>query len=477
MRNWCGAALMVALLGGCTVGPDYEQPDLDLPAEWPEEVAERMGPDYDDVAFWWELYEDPILERLVREALENNLEVGVAAARVAQARAVLGFRRAEQYPTLDGLVEAEREDPGLTGGGIDSEFTVAGVLSYELDLWGRLSRAEEAARAQLLGTAYSRDAVRLAVISDVASTYFDYRAIKEQIDTTENTIGSLIEALELERSRRDSGASTELAVRQAEAELETSRAGLPGLRAEAEQRRRALAVLVGDTAAVLSGLDDLGDHGLPDLPDAATELPQTLPSEMLVRRPDVRAAESFLVAANADIGATRAEWLPSVNLAGIFGTAATTPGDLFTSGSTLWEVIGTATVPILDFGRRQAQVEEVEEAREIAELQYRSTIQEAFREVGDAWTLMNAADERMTVREREVAARIEVAQLAERRYLGGYVPYLEVLDARRSLFDARLTMTEAARDRLVATATLYRALGGGWDPDAVAAGWGEVDAD
>lgn len=266
-------------------------------------------------------------------------------------------------------------------------------------------------------------------------------------------------------------------MRQAEAELETSRAGLPGLRAEAEQRRRALAVLVGDTAAVLSGLDDLGDHGLPDLPDAATELPQTLPSEMLVRRPDVRAAESFLVAANADIGATRAEWLPSVNLAGIFGTAATTPGDLFTSGSTLWEVIGTATVPILDFGRRQAQVEEVEEAREIAELQYRSTIQEAFREVGDAWTLMNAADERMTVREREVAARIEVAQLAERRYLGGYVPYLEVLDARRSLFDARLTMTEAARDRLVATATLYRALGGGWDPDAVAAGWGEVDAD
>lgn len=189
MRNWCGAALMVALLGGCTVGPDYEQPDLDLPAEWPEEVAERMGPDYDDVAFWWELYEDPILERLVREALENNLEVGVAAARVAQARAVLGFRRAEQYPTLDGLVEAEREDPGLTGGGIDSEFTVAGVLSYELDLWGRLSRAEEAARAQLLGTAYSRDAVRLAVISDVASTYFDYRAIKEQIDTTETPSG------------------------------------------------------------------------------------------------------------------------------------------------------------------------------------------------------------------------------------------------------------------------------------------------
>ncbi len=462
-KAWLVTASVLAV-SACTVGPDYERPDLALPEEWPDEIAAQMDVGYDDVEFWWERYNDPVLEGLVEEALENNLDVETAAARVQQARAVLGFRDAERYPRLDGVIEAERENPGLTGGDTESEFLVGAALSYELDLWGRLSRSRESARAELLSTAYTRDAVKLAVISDVVTTYFDYRAVRAQIDTTEDTIGSLIEALNLERSRLDSGASTELAVRQAEAELETSRAGLPGLRSEAQQRRRALAVLVGDAEAVLSGLEGLGDHGLDELPETGHELPESIPSDLLVRRPDVRAAEAFLVAANADIGAARAAWLPSVDLVGLYGSGATSVGDLFTGPATLWEVIGTATIPILDFGRRQAEVEQAEAARELAELQYRGTIQDALVEVGDAWTVLTAADERVQAREREITARVEVARLAERRYLGGYIPYLEVLDARRALFDARLTMSEAIRDRLAATATLYRALGGGWQP-------------
>ncbi len=462
-RLW--ASIVAAMvLAGCAVGPDYERPDLLLPEEWPDEIAGHMAAGYDDVAFWWELYQDPVLDQLIDEALENNLDIGEAAARVARSRAVLGYRSAERYPVLGGLAEYQRDDPGLISDTYRTEMTVAAVLEYEVDLWGRLSRARESAKAALLGTAYTRDAVRLAVISDVVSTYFDYRAAREQIETTEATIVSFEEALELERSRRDRGATTELTVLQATAELENSRAVLPALKALAEQRRRALAVLIGDSEAVLDGLGLLGDRELEDLPDAMTDLPRSIPSDLLVRRPDVRAAEAFLIAANADIGAARAEWFPSVNLVGAYGTGARTTGGLFTGPAALWEIVAGAAIPILDFGRRRAVVSEAEAFREIAEIQYRAVVQEAFREVGDAWTLLQASEERASAGAREVEARDEVLRLAERRYLGGYIRYFEVLDARRALFDANLTMIDIARDRLVAAATLFRALGGGWQP-------------
>lgn len=460
MRGLLPLLLGCGLLAACAVGPDYAQPEVDLPEEWPEELDARMEADFEDIDHWWELYEEPVLEQLVREALVNNLDVAVAAARVTQARAVLGLSRSERYPTLDAFAEAEREDPGLTGGETGSEFVLGGLLSYELDLWGRLARSEEAARAELLNTAFSRDAVVLAVIGDVVGAYFAYRATIEQIEITQATIQSLQEALELERSRREGGASTELAVRQAEAELETSRAGLPSLHESAERQRRALAVLIGDQEAVLEGVDFLDEHGLDDLADTQIDLPDTMPSELLLRRPDIRAAEASLIAANADIGATRAAWLPSLNLAALFGQGATQFGDLASSDAGLWEISAAATVPILSFGRRQAELDAAEAGRDIAEQQYRAAIQAGFQEVGDAWTVLRAAEERVAAREREIEARVEVLRLAERRYLGGYIPYLEVLDARRALLDARLTMTEASRDRLVATAVLFRALGG-----------------
>ncbi len=457
-------SVSAAVMTACAVGPDYERPDILLPQDWPEEVRSPMDEEA-SIGQWWTRYDDPVLSELVERALENNLDIGLAAARVAEARASLGFRRAEQFPTVSAFAEAERDDPGLTGGGIDQEIVVAGALSYELDLWGRLSRDTESARAALLATAFSRDAVRLAVVTDLVASYFDYRAVVEQIRITERTITSREESLELEESRFRSGATTELAMRQAEAELETSRAELPGLRAEAERGRRALAILVGDSEAVGRGLGGLGDFGLPDLPDSVTELPRVLPAELLERRPDIRAAESFLIAANADIGVARAQWLPRVDLLAIYGTGATAAGDLFTGPATLWELLGTVTAPILDFGRRRSAVEGAEALYDIAELQYRATILDAIREVGDAWTLLTTADERLEARDREVAARVEVVNLAERRYGGGFSPYLEVLDARRALFDAELSRTAAARDRLIATATLYRALGGGWEID------------
>lgn len=466
MRKALIGAGVALLLGGCALGPDYERPEVALPDEWPEEIGDQMDADYADAEFWWEMFEDPLLDRLVREALENNIEAEIAAARVVQARAVLGLSRAEQFPQLDGLAEAEREYPA-GGDDAETEITIAAVLSYEVDLWGRLSSAEEGARAQLLNTAFTRDATRLAIVSDVVSTYFDYRATQEQIETTEATIQSQIEALQLERSRRESGATTDLTVRQAQAELETSRASLPDLRADAERQRRALAVLVGDTEAVMEGLEDLGEEGLEDLPETISGVPHSVPSDLMIRRPDIRAAEARLIAANADIGVARAEWLPSLNLAALFGQEVSRVSQFSSSDSFVWEFLVESTVPILDFGRRRATLDGVEAERDIAELEYRAAIQEALEEVANTWSVLNAAHERVEVRQREVGARVQVLDLAERRYLGGFVGYLEVLDARRALLDARLTLTEASRDRLAATATLFRALGGGWDSAAI----------
>ncbi len=461
-------ALVTALalvLGGCAVGPDYERPALALPTEWPDEIdAGLSDTDVDRIA-WWQRFHDPVLERLIREAMINSLNIELAAARVQQARALSGLRDAERYPTVSAFAEVERDDPGLTGSGIDTDIVLAGSLEYELDLWGRLSRSAESARAELLATAYARDAVQLAVIGDVVTAYFSYRALAEQIQITERTIESRRESLDVEQSRLDRGASTELAVRQAEAELQTSLAELPSLQAEAQRQRRVLAVLVGDSQAVISGVSELGETGLPTLPEAMTDLPSVLPSELLERRPDIRAAEAYLISANADIGAARAAWLPRLNLLGILGTGAASPTDLFAASSTLWELAGALTMPVLDFGRQQASVAGAEAQREIAELQYRATILTAFQEVGDAWTQLTTAEQRLLARDQEVQARVQVVELAERRYAGGYAPYLEVLDARRALFDAELSRTTAARDRLLAAANLYKALGGGWQAD------------
>lgn len=464
IRNALGLSLLLFGLGltGCAVGPDYQRPELALPEEWPEGVTTAMSDSEEAQATWWERYEDPVLDRLVRSALENNLDVELAVARVAEARATLGLSRAERFPTLDADLYVEREDEGAQSAGDPANvFELRGVLNYELDLWGRLERETESARASLLASAFTRDAAEIAVVSDVVTTYFDYRAAMDQIETTENTIASREEALEFQETRQRIGASTKLDLRQAEAELETSRAELPGLEADAARLTRALAILIGDEESVLNGLKDLGSKGLPNR-QTITDLPESMPSSLIERRPDIRAAEAILIAANADIGAARANWFPRINLMSAFGTGATDASDLFTGPAVFWELIGTATAPILDFGRRSAQVDTVEAQREIAELEYRATVRTAFQEVGDAWTLLRTAEERLHARDREVVSRIKVVALAERRYNAGYSSYLELLDARRALFEAQLSRTNAARDSMVAVANLYRALGGGW---------------
>jgi multidrug efflux system outer membrane protein len=457
--------LIAALLAGCAVGPDYKRPEEAIPTQWPDTVNQLMD-SRETWGRWWARYQDPVLNQLVEDALSNNLDVGIAAERIVEARAMLGFREAERYPTLDVQADINRGEPNGNSfgnnGALRPAYRVAGVLSYEVDLWGRLARSTEAARAELLRVSFAADAIRLGLVTDVVTGYFDLRALQHQIRTTEATIEARRQALMLEQSRYRNGAIPEITLLQSEAELASAEAQLPVLQGQAAQRARSLAMLGGLSAAQVIEPPSLQTANLSSIA-FSTAMAERLPSELLERRPDIRAAEAGLMASNAEIGVARAAWFPRLNLVGTVGSAALTSGSLFSGPATLWQAGASVLAPVLDFGRRRAEVQTTEARRDIAELQYRSTVRNAFREVGDAWTLLDTANRRLEALNRQVTALNTSATQAERRYANGYSPFLELLDARRALYDAQLAQAAAMRDRLTSTAVLFKALGGGWE--------------
>lgn len=459
--------LSTALLAGCAVGPDYRAPALDLPEEWPEHVllsAEARA----DWQQWWRQFEDPYLDGLVARAVEDNLELRLQLARIQEARARLGLTRAEQLPSVSAQAEAARErTPGTLspfGESTDNTFSLAGVLDYEIDLWGRLAREREASEALLEQSVFAHDAVRLNVIADVATTYFDLRSAERQLRITRATAQSREETFRLEQLRFDVGESDELALRQAQSELESTLAQLPGQRERVRVLEGALALLVGMSPAELMSELDFGDNDLEaiSLPDG---MPAVLPSELLARRPDIRSAEAGLVAANAGIGVAEASRLPRFNLGGLLGSAAGDAGDLFTSAAGTWGLSATVMGPLFDFGRSASRIETAEALAEQAEVQYRATVDQAFNEVRNALVTFEASGERVEAIRRQLTAFERTLELAEVRYREGFVGFIELLDAQRATLAAELALSEAMRDRLTATATLFKALGGGWQVD------------
>jgi multidrug efflux system outer membrane protein len=458
--------LVATLLVGCAAGPDYRRPAEDVPTHWPEGGMQSSMDAQAEWARWWTRYRDPILDQLVADALANNLDVNIAVARIAESRAMLGFREAGRYPTLAAQLDVNRglTNPNLPGSGSEARtsYGIAGVLDYEVDLWGRLARSTEAARAELLQVTFAAEAVRLGLITDLVTGYFDLRMLQQQIHTTRATILARQQALALQQSRFRNGAIPELTLRQSEAELAHAQAQLPLLEGQASQRARALAVMIGLPATQVMEPLALRSTDLSSI-HFSTVLAHRLPSELLERRPDIRASEAGLMAANAEIGVARSSWFPRVNLAAMTGSTALASGSLFSSPAGVWQVGASVLAPVLDFGRRRSEIATTVARRDIAELQYRATIRNAFREVGDAWALLESSNQRLEALNRQVAALNSGVELAERRYDNGYSPFLELLDARRALYDAQLAQSDAMRDRLIATAVLFKVLGGGWE--------------
>ncbi|MCK8516510.1 efflux transporter outer membrane subunit [Methylonatrum kenyense] len=472
-RNWINLALVTGLLAGCAVGPDYEAPEADLPSDWPEHtlLSEAEQEEWQD---WWTRYEDPALNALVARALDDNLDIRLQVQRVQESRARLGLADANRLPTLDAQAEAMRSRPSAAELGIDDDgfglsdprnlFSITGVLGYEVDLWGRLSRQQEAAEAFLQQSLFGHEAVRLAVIADVVIGYVNLRSAQDQLAIAERTVASRERALELEEIRYAGGEADALAVRQARAQLETTRAQIPGLREQLRLQESVLGDLVGLSPAELLADIALEQGALADL-RLPESIPAELPSEILRRRPDVRAAEAELMAATADIGVAEADRLPRLNLMGFLGTAATTTSDLFSTSAETWGIGASVAGPVLDFGRGQARIATAESLRDQAETRYSNTVNQAFREVRDGLVLYDAAEERVQAIEAQVTAVREARDLARLQYDEGLIGLLDVLDAERTLLEAELGLNQAIRDRLAATATLFKALGGGWQAE------------
>lgn len=455
----------VAVLSGCVVGPEYMAPEMDLPD--PSELA-LTADDLAEWDQWWSRFQDPTLDRLVERALSGNLDIRLQLARIAESRARLGLATAEQLPTIDAQAEGLRQKSPAAASPIagasttNNLFSIAGVLSYELDLWGRLAREREATEALLDQSRFGLEAVRLNVITDVASLYFALRAAERQLQITENTLVDRAETVRIEQIRFDLGQSDELVLRQAQAQLEFSRAAVPARREQVRLLEGALALLVGLSPGEL--FRELNFRGPPLESIALPEdVPRGLPTDLLQRRPDIRAAESNLMAAYARIGVAEASRLPRLSLAGVLGVASLDEGDLFSSDAQFWSAGASLLGPVFDFGRSRSRIETAEALRDQVEVLYLATVRIAFNEVRSALASYEAGIERVAAGRRQVEVLQRTADLSMTRYDEGLVSFIEVLDARRALLDAELSLAAAIQDHLTAAATLFKALGGGWD--------------
>lgn len=452
-----------ALSWGCTLGPNYTRPVVELPASHrgsdatqSESLADRA---------WVDLFQDPILTQLVEAALEQNFDLRIAAERVLQARAFYGIARADQFPTVEASAEGVATRLSQAGANraitrdqdADVAYVQAGFsLRWELDVWGRLRRLNEAVRAQYVATEEARRGIVTTLVADVIGTYLALRALDLELDVARRTRDVATDGLRLTETRRDRGIATALDVRQAEQLLYTAQGEIAGIEREIALSEHALTLLLGRLPGdVPRGLPLEGFLSPP-------EVPAGLPSDLLERRPDIRQAEQELIAANARIGAARAEFFPRISLTGLLGVQSRALADLLSAPARTWTAAAGAGAPIFDAGRVRGNVHLAEAVQRELVVQYQRTIYNALREVADALASRRTASAQRAEQERLVDALRESTRLSVQRYEGGVDNYLQVLDAQRNLFQGELALARLRLLELTSIVQLYRALGGGW---------------
>ncbi len=463
------------IISGCAMGPDYQAQEVDVPEVWNAQGADLLtaanhqsSANAEQWQQWWTQYQDPALNTLVERALDENLSLQIQLQRIEQARSQLGLSRANQWPMLSAQASAAREQqpttvmPAALGGGEPSnQFSIAGVLSYEVDLWGRVARQRESAAAMLEESIFGTEAIRLNLITDVVSTYFSLLAIEQQRQAALDMIASQEQTLAIEEYRHERGASSPLNVRRAQASLASAKASLPDLEEAAQTTRSALAILVGYTPREMLAEIEFAEGEL-NAVTQPTAFPPIAPSELLQRRPDVRAAEASLQVASAEVGVAVAQRFPSLNLNALLGTAAVDTSDLFSSGSESWSIGADLAGPIFDFGRRRNAVETAEAGLAIAELEYQQAVISAFRDTRDALLLLEIAQQRLTATEAEYEAVADTYRLAKMQYDGGAIGFFELLETQRALLNVEMALSSARNAQLTASTNLFKALGGGW---------------
>lgn len=461
------APLFALILSGCAVGPDYQRPDLDLPQDWNAVSTKQTGRPADSTGErWWSLYADPVLDRLIEEALQHNADAAVATARVLEAKALANLSDADRYPAVSAGLSGNRTQSSLLG-----TFPVTGIprtqnsyratldASYEIDLWGKYSRASEASRADLFAAESARDAVRLSLTAQVAQQYFALIAADAQTAVAQRTLATRGETLELFAKRVEAGMLAEFDLFQAQAELAATRSQLAGLLQVQDRAESALALLLGR-----SPRDIMGGQIERGAPAAVADLviPAGLPSDLLLRRPDLREAEQRLVAANARIGNARAQYFPSVGLTAYLGGESVAFSKLFTGPAGIFQFAAAITQPLWNAGRLRAGVELSEARRDQALAQYQKAVASAFKDVRDTLAAQRAAGETLAAETARASALEKALKQAQQRYDAGIANRLDILDVERNLLGAELARIDSERARKAALADIFKALGGGW---------------
>ena len=469
MKRLLVATLTANLVAGCTVGPNYRRPAVTPPDAFRGSAETTPSADLTSLADleWFDVFKDDRLQDMVRTALVQNYDLRDAVARVDAARANLGITRADQFPTVDGSADVTATRFSSGGGfplpeGFPPKRTFGSVavnlVSFEADIWGRLRRATEAARADLLASDDNRKAVITTVIAEVAAAYFNLLELDLELEIARRTLEVREDSLRLIKVRAEGGVATLLEVREGEQLVYGAAQVIPGTEQEIQQTENAIKLLLGEPpGGVARGKSLLEQEEPPSVPPG-------LPSSLLERRPDIRAAEQNLVAANATIGVAKAAYFPQISLTGFFGFQSSALSSLFSGSTNAWQFVPQVTQPIFNGGRIKSNVRLVEAEQQIALVAYQRTIQNAFREVSDA--LIQYRQTREIGKQRELlrATLQDRSRLAYMRYRGGVGTLLNALDADRDLFEAELGLAQTKRDELLALVQLYRALGGGWQP-------------
>jgi outer membrane protein, multidrug efflux system len=459
-RHWF-IAIALLMLTGCAVGPNYKRPPVTVPgtyrglaADSEPQATASLGDEK-----WWTVYQDEQLQALIREALAQNYDMRIAAARVLQAQAVLGITRADQFPTITGGASASSLSSPRTKTfpGFESSSNQVNLsLFWELDFWGKFRRATEAARANLLSTEWGQKAVVSSLVSNVASAYFQLLELDAEMEISRRTLASRRDSLRLTEIRAKGGNTSLLDVRQSEQLVYTAAASIPDRERRIEQQENLISILLGRNPGPVTRGKPLVENPL--LP----VVPAGLPSSLLARRPDIQSVEQQLVSANARIGVAKAAYFPEITLTATGGYQSSALTNLFSGPAGFWSFGGQLLQPIFTGGRIRSNVRLTEAQEQEAVLVYQQSIQQAFREVSDSLVAYRKDQEFRAQQQLVTTAAQDATRLSSVRYQGGVTSYLEVLDSDTRYFDAQLSLAQAQLNERLDLVQLYNALGGGW---------------
>jgi outer membrane protein, multidrug efflux system len=452
-----GVAALTLVLSACAVGPDYHRPGVDVPAAYrfePTEVGETANIE------WWKQFDDPVLDQLIVDSLAGNPNVKIAAANVEQAAGVFTTVRSPLFPQIGYQADGARQripdrlvTPGMQNP--DTTYQAFATASWEIDLWGRIRRQTESARANLYATEQARRGVLLTLVSSVATTYLNLRALDEQLQIAQATRDAYADSLHLFELQFKYGVVSDMTVAQARSQYESALVQIPQIEQQIVTNENALNILLGRNPQPIPRGKTIEQLTMP-------AIPADLPSELLTNRPDIAQAEQTLIAANAQIGAAKALYFPTISLTGLLGGASTQLSNLFDGDSRVWTYSGSIIGPIFTAGGISGQVTQARASREAALYAYQAAIQQGFADVDNALSARLKLAEQVAAQEQLVASLSNYARLAELQYNGGYTSYLTVLVAEQQLFPAQLNLAQSRAALLNSLTDIYKATGGGW---------------